>query len=87
MWTRTLVTHRFLELHDAILYMFTWQNNKVIKIMVNEEARGRFLQYVREMEKKRDENLTEYFSNFFKCLTSASPILIQFYERERYHRE
>jgi len=38
MWTRTLVTQRFMELFDAILYMLTWQNNKVIKTMVDEKG-------------------------------------------------
>jgi hypothetical protein len=50
MWTRTLVTDRFLQLHDAILYMLKWQNNKVIKTMIGEEARPRFYQYIHEME-------------------------------------
>ena len=50
MWTRCLVTQRFLELHDAILYMFKWQNNKVLKTMVGDDARDRSHYYIREMD-------------------------------------
>jgi len=53
MWTRTLVTHRFQELHDAILYMLKWQNNKVLKTMVDDKSRARFYDYVQEMEHQK----------------------------------
>ena len=53
MWTRTLVTHRFLELHDAIQFMLKWQNNKGIKTMVDESSRARFYDYVHAMEQQK----------------------------------
>ena len=59
MWTRTLVSLRYLQLHDPILFMLKGENHKVIKTMVGLESRPRFEEYVVLMQGGLDRRCTE----------------------------